>query len=109
MKPRSGAIEALSGILLIVLGLGLLAEVAWHWHRNTPRQEPVDVGTIPSSSGSHWRFDEAELQEAFEQGRRDRRWMQIHRYAIAPSGVLLLLAGTWLVTSDYRRRSSRDA
>ena len=108
MNLRSGAFETVSGIVLLLAGLGLLGKTGWYVVENYPREEPVNPGRnspLPGFDTS----DDARLREAFEQGRRDALWMRIHLYGIAPTGLMLVLLGTWLAMADYRRRSSRDS
>ena len=122
MPAPSGSATTFVGIVLIVLGLGALAETAWFWHTHAAMEEPASPGRTPNPSGStfhrlldaktdeereHWkRVEEAEWREAIEQGRRDALWGRIRLYGAVPGGLLVVLAGSWLITSRQREHAN---
>ena len=108
------------GTVLIVLGLGLLAETGYFWHTHTAQEEPADPIAAPHRPPStflklldaktdeereHWRkVEEDERRETIEQRRRDALWLRIRLFGCVPGGLLMVLAGSWLITTGPRGR-----
>jgi hypothetical protein len=117
VNARSGVVQSLWGILFLVVGLSLLAEVGTSWHKHTALEEPANPGKTPNPSTASPFFKDfegmtererdrlirEELAELHEQGRRDVLRMRIRLYAIAPAGLLMIAIGTWLLTVSPRR------
>jgi hypothetical protein len=120
VSTPAGTATAFLGAVLIVLGLALLAETAYFWHTHTAEEEPASPGRTPDLSKAplsrvlgakteeereYWtRREEKERREEIEQGHRDILWLRIRLYGCVPGGLLLILAGSWLVTTGPRGR-----
>ncbi|HZE99150.1 MAG TPA: hypothetical protein VE981_19245 [Planctomycetota bacterium] len=101
--------------MILAAGFCLLSGVAWHWREGRALVEPAHPGRTPDRSNSLFfgpldqsvqerrRLIAEDILRDREEFLERRFWNRIHPYALAPGGLMLLLAGTWRIRARHRK------